>query len=262
MARRGAVWDGLIALAVLVEMQVELSFVDAPRRDLLIARVAVLGLAAAVFVRRRLPVLAAALALGAVIGLESRGHVVSGNLAGPFFALLFVSHSIGAHAEGRTLWTAGATLLLGAVAAVRLDNPPGGLDDIFFATTVLTGGPLLLGRLVRARISLNRALHEKAVAAERDRKARAAGAVSEERARIAGELHEHVSSALATMIGQAGAAERLVRDNPTSPSGRSRRSRRRAATRWRRYGSCSACSAATTRSWRWRRSRRSPTSAT
>jgi signal transduction histidine kinase len=214
MARRAALWDGLIALAVLVEMQVELSFVDAPRRDLLIARVAVLGLAAAVFVRRRLPVLAAALALGAIIGLESPGHAVSGNLAGPFFALLFVSYSIGAHAEGRTLWAAGATLLLGAVAAVRLDNPPGGLDDMFFATTVLTGGPLLLGRLVRARIRLNRALHEKAVAAERDRDARAAGAVSEERARIAGELHQHVSSALATMIGQAGSAERLVRDKP------------------------------------------------
>src|SRR6185437_4855510 len=192
MARRAAAWDVLIAAAIGVEMQIELSFVDAPRRDVLIARVAALGLAGAVLVRRRLPVLAAALALGAVIAIESRGGAVSDNLAGPFFALLFISYSIGAHAEGRMLWAAGATLLLGAIVAVRLDNPPGGVDDMFFATTVLTGGPLLLGRLVRARIRLNRALHEKAMGAERDREARAAGAVADERARIAAELHEHV----------------------------------------------------------------------
>jgi signal transduction histidine kinase len=214
MGRRGAAWDVLIALAIGVEMQAELFFVDAPRREVLVARLAVLVIAAAVLVRRRLPVLAAALALAGVIGLESRGDDLSDGLAGPFFALLFVSYSIGAYAEGRTLWAAVATMLGGAVAAVRLDNPPGGFDDIFFATTVLTGGPILLGRLVRARVRLNRALHEKAIAVERDREARAAGAVAEERARIAGELHGHVSAALASMIGQAGAAERLVRDKP------------------------------------------------
>jgi signal transduction histidine kinase len=97
---------------------------------------------------------------------------------------------------------------------VLLDSPPGGLDDIFFATTLLTGGPMLLGRLVRARVALNRALHEKAAAVERDREARAAEAVADERARIAGELHHLVSAALASMVGQAGAAEQLVRSKP------------------------------------------------
>jgi signal transduction histidine kinase len=214
MARRPTARDVLLALAVGVEMQVELLFVDAPRRDLLIARIAVLGLAGAVLVRRTVPILAAALALAAIIGLESRGDALSGNLAGPFFALLLVSYSIGAHAEGRELVVATSTLILGAVVAVRLDKPPGGWDDIFFATTVLTGGPLLLGRLVQARVRLNRALHEKALAVEHDRAARAAGAVADERARIAGDLHSHVSSALVSMIGQAGAAERLVRAKP------------------------------------------------
>ena len=51
----------LIALAVGVEMQAELFFVDAPQRDLLIARLAFLALAGAVLIRRRAPVLAAAL---------------------------------------------------------------------------------------------------------------------------------------------------------------------------------------------------------
>jgi signal transduction histidine kinase len=188
--------------------------VDGSRSDLLVARAAVLGLAGALLFRRRLPVLAVALVIAGIAALESRGDRVSGNLIAPFFVLLFVSYSAGAHTEGRELLAAAIVLLGGAVIAVRLDEPPGGVDDMFFATTILTGGPLLIGRLVRARVGLNRALHEKALAVERDRATRAAQAVVAERARIAGELHELVSSALASMVGQAGAAERLVRAKP------------------------------------------------
>ena len=214
MGRRPPARDVLIALAVGVEMQAELFTVDGPQHDVLIARLAVLLLALAVLFRRSIPVLAAALALVGVALLESRGHDVSGNLTGPFFALLFVAFSIGANAEGRELVVAAGTLLAGSVVVVRLDDPPGGWDDIFFALTILTSGPLLVGRLVRARSRLNTALHEKALAAEHDRVARAAGAVAEERARIAGELHHLVSDALESMVGQAGAAERLARSKP------------------------------------------------
>jgi signal transduction histidine kinase len=214
MARRAAVTDVLLALALGLEMQLELLFVDAPRRDVLIGRVAVLALAGALLVRRRVPVLAAVLGLAGIILLESRGNEVSDDLAGPFFSLLFVSYSIGAYAEGRQLAAAATVLLGGVVVAIRLDDPPGGWDDLFFGLTVITGGPLLMGRLVNSRARLNRALHEKALAVEEDRAARAAGAVAEERARIAGELHHLVSAALASMVGQAGAAEQLVRDKP------------------------------------------------
>jgi signal transduction histidine kinase len=159
-------------------------------------------------------VLAAALTVVAVTMIESRGDDLGSQLVGPFFVLLFVSYSVGAHAEGRELIAGAAVLIGGGAIAVRLDNPPGGADDLFFAATILTGGPLLVGRLVRARMRLNRALHEKAAAVERDRAARAADAVVEERARIAGELHHLVSDALVSMIGQAGAAEQLVRAKP------------------------------------------------
>jgi hypothetical protein len=54
-------FDLLLALAVAIEMQVEISLADAPRSDVLVGRGALLGLAAAVAVRRRQPVLAAAL---------------------------------------------------------------------------------------------------------------------------------------------------------------------------------------------------------
>jgi signal transduction histidine kinase len=214
MGRRPPASDVLIALAVAVETQAELFTVDGPPHDVLIARLAVLLLAVAVLFRRSIPVLAAALAPAGVALLESRGDSVSGSLAGPFFALLLVAFSIGANAEGRELVLAAGTLLIGVVVAVRVHDPPGGWDDIFFALTILTSGPLLVGRLVRARSRLNTALHEKALAAEHDRAARAAGAVAEERARIAGELHHLVSDALESMVGQAGAAERLASSKP------------------------------------------------
>ena len=214
MARRPASTDVLIALAVGVEMQVELLFVDAPRRDLLIARLAFLTLASAVLVRRRATVIAAALAVGTIGVVGALGTDVNNDLVGPFFVMLFVSYSIGAHAEGRMLLASAAVLVGGSVVAVRVSDPPGGADDIFFGLTILAGGPLLLGRLVRARVQLNEALHEKAAALERDRADRAADAVVQERTRIAGELHHMVSAALKSMVGQAGAAERLVRAKP------------------------------------------------
>ena len=52
MGRRLASRDVLIALAVGVEMQVEIFTVDAAQRDLLIARAAVLVMALALLVRR------------------------------------------------------------------------------------------------------------------------------------------------------------------------------------------------------------------
>ena len=147
MARRPSRADVLIALAVGLEMQLELLVVDAPRRDELIVRAGVLGLAVAVLVRRRIPVLAAALTVVAVTVIESRGDDLSSQLFGPFFVMVFVAYSVGAHSDGRELVAGAAVLIGGSMIAVRLDEPPGGADDVFFATTILTGGPLLLGRL-------------------------------------------------------------------------------------------------------------------
>ena len=214
MARRPAARDALIALVLGVVMQAELLLIDVHGGDLLKARAAALGLAGALLVRSRVPVVAAAVGIVAITVIESLGDDVTEDLASPFFVMLFLSYSIGAHTEGRELLTGVLVLIGGCVFAVRLDNPPGGADDLFFALTIVVGGPLLLGRLVRARVRLNAALHAKAEATERDRAARAAAAVADERARIAGELHHHVSAALTSMVGQAGAAEQLVRSKP------------------------------------------------
>ena len=75
-------------------------------------------------------------------------------------------------------------------------------------------GPALLGRVLRNRSQLNRTLREKARGLERDRAIRAAAAASEERTRIAGELHDVVAHALSAMVVQASGARRLAERDP------------------------------------------------
>jgi signal transduction histidine kinase len=214
MARRPAATDGLLALIFGAAMQVEVSFVDAPTADLLAARASLLVLAVALAFRRIAPVICMAVGIVVTIVLERLDQNVDENLVATFFATLILAYSIGAHAEGRRLWAGVAVLVVGCLAAMLLDRPPGGADDLLFLATIIIAGPVLLGRLVRSRVRLNQALEEKAAALEQDRAARAADAVTGERERIAGELHHVVSEALASMVGQAGTAEELSRARP------------------------------------------------
>ena len=203
--------DLLLAVAAGIEMQVELLFVGGAGGELLLARALVLALAVAVALHRRAPLIAVALAAVVFVGIETLSNGVADELVMPFFALLLIAYSVGAYTDGWRLG-AGVAMLLGAgVVAIRLDDPPGGADDFLFLATILVGGPVLLGRLVHDRAQLGRALRAKTAALEADRAARSAAAVSEERARIAGELHEMVSTALASMVDRSDDAERLAR---------------------------------------------------
>jgi signal transduction histidine kinase len=202
--------DLLLALAAGVALQVELFFADGPAGELLLARADAVLLAVAIGLRRRAPVAAVAVMVVAVVTIE-RVSVADG-LGGPFFALLIVMYSLGANTDGRRLALGVALVLAGGALAIALDG--GGPGDVLFLSTIMVGGPVLLGRLVRDRSRLGRALRAKAAALEAERAARSAAAVSEERARIAGELHEMVSTALAAMVERSETAERLARSDP------------------------------------------------
>src|SRR4051812_14832515 len=195
MARRPAATDGLLALVLGVEMQVELLFADAPTQDLWIARGVLLVLALGLAVRRRAPVLGAVIGVGVAMGLERLDPSVTEHAVGPFFGMLILSFSVGAFTHGRRLVAGVAVLVVGSSVSIRLQEPPGGAGDLLFAMTIIVGGPVLLGRLMQSRASLSQALQAKAAAAEEERDARAAGAVADERARIAGDLHQLVNGA-------------------------------------------------------------------
>ncbi len=207
--RSGGRADLLLAVAAGIEMQLELLLADGPTGSLLAARGLVLVLAAGLALRRRAPLVAVALAGVVFVAFERLPDGVADDLVVSFFALLFIAYSLGAHTDGRRLALGVALLLAAGSLAIGLDG--GGPDDVLFLATIIVGGPVLLGRLVSDRARLGRALREKADALEDDR---ADAAVSEERARIAAELHRMVSSALASMIDASDAAERHARSDP------------------------------------------------
>ena len=124
MPRQPSRMDALLALVMGAEMQIELLFLDAPGDDLLIAHAALLVLAGALLVRRSAPVVAAAVGLGVLVVLERIGGPVDSDLVGPFFVMLAICFSVGAHTEGRELAAGIAVLVVGTVVAIRLDRPP------------------------------------------------------------------------------------------------------------------------------------------
>ena len=79
---------------------------------------------------------------------------------------------------------------------------------------MIAGGPILLGRVIANRSRLNAALRREGRAPAPRPRRQAEQAAAEERARIAGELHDVVAHAMSAMVVQAGGARRLADKNP------------------------------------------------
>src|SRR4051794_6938836 len=71
-------------------------------------------------------------------------------------------------------------------------------------------------RAVRSRAALNRDLAERARALETEREERVARGTAQERARIAGEMHDVVAPGVSSMVVQAAAPRRLAPPDPAS----------------------------------------------
>jgi signal transduction histidine kinase len=201
--------DAALAVLLLVETVVETSFAD----DSWAARLAVLGpalvVAAGLVLRRREPVGAAALAAVGIAATSLLRPEVRDTLEGLFFAWLFVTYSMAIREDGRRL-VAGIVLAeAGMLAAVALDDAVS-IGDLAFGSVIFVLAPVFAGRMLRGRIQLERALAEKAEQVDRERARRTDEVATDERARIAGELHDVVAHALGAMTIQAAAARRLA----------------------------------------------------
>src|SRR5215218_1337780 len=170
--------------------------------------------AVAVALRRRVPVLAVAIGWSAMLAADQVGPDLVDNVAGPYFANMFVTFTAGYVLEGRRLWTAAAIASAISLLSTVADDYANEAGDFVFAVGLGVGGPLLLGQLLRNRTRLNQALHDKAVRVEGERARETEAAALEERTRIAGELHDVVAHALSAMTVQAGAARRLAEREP------------------------------------------------
>ncbi len=101
-----------------------------------------------------------------------------------------------------------------SLVATTPSDEDAALSSGVFTAVISVGAPVLIGRLLRGRAALNRALRERASQLEHHREDAAGRAVVDERARIAGELHDVVAHALSAMTVQATGARRLTLSRP------------------------------------------------
>ncbi len=188
---------------------------DATTGTKLLAHALLLAFAAAIAVRRRAPLPSIAVTY-VVFVVAIADPALSEGLFGPYFAVILMNYSLGANTDGRALVAGVALAAIGIYLAFRLDQLQESLGDWLFGATIMHGGPVLAGRLLRSRSLLNRALREKAGRLERDRAAAAEKAAQDERARIAAELDDVVAHALGAMVVQGAAARRLTRADPAA----------------------------------------------
>jgi signal transduction histidine kinase len=110
----------------------------------------------------------------------------------------------------RTQATAGLGFGIGVTAIVAHNDPRGGAGNFVF-TGIVFSIAWTIGFLVGRKFHEADEARERAIRAEREREERARVAVSDERARIARELHDVVGHSVSVMTVQASAARRLLR---------------------------------------------------
>jgi signal transduction histidine kinase len=170
----------------------------------------VLAVTVPLLLRRRFPVPVLAVCAGAIVW---RAFTATGgdNGAQPFPSLLVVTFSLALHV--RTWWISAPLGVVPAVLMLLLIGTGYFGDQLAAAPVVMlsffVGGAWLAGRLVRR--AADRAEAEQARA-----QVLAHEAVTEERARIARELHDVVAHAVSIVVVQAGAAESLIEKDPAA----------------------------------------------
>lgn len=164
--------------------------------------------------RRRAPattllIAAASLAAASVLVRHSQGGVP----VEVFIAMLVAFYSVGAHCDDRRAPVAGA-FALAAIAAVDLARPGffNGSGSPRPAAWLAFAIAWLVGRDMRRRRGQVADLESRAERLEREREEKAQLAVSEERARIARELHDIVAHGVSVIVAQARAGPHLAHD--------------------------------------------------
>jgi signal transduction histidine kinase len=207
--------DLLLAAAFLVEASVELTVLvpDGAPHQWAAALLIVIS-AFCLAIRRRWPIVAALVGVPIQIVAESLGNAYVDNLVTPFFVILLVLYGIGRHLDGRIVPVLGVYSLVCMLIAQKINGADDTLADFIVTAVLIVGAPIMIGRVLRHRARLNRALVEKTRRLERERAESAVTAAEEERTRIAGELHDVVAHALSAMVVQASGARRLAERNP------------------------------------------------
>jgi len=142
--------------------------------------------------------------------------------SGGAYGVVVAFYTVAAHEPRRRAMVAAAItagcVLLSFAAYAAFDSISG-----WTATLGLTyasfGLAWLIGDNLRVRRAYTRQLEERAAELEHEREEKAAQAVTEERARIARELHDVVAHYVSVMVVQAAAARRVADKDPAAARG-------------------------------------------
>lgn len=206
-ARLDALTAALLVVVALIELPLE-SLGDHPA----VTYAAAIAICAALAFRRRATFWVVAFQATVVVLQDIAGGHAADSAFAPFLALMVAMFTLAARSSTREL-IAGTALM-----AIAVGVTAGGADDVggtlVFGVLFAVAFPVAVGLSYGARTRLTQRLRERATELELDRERRASDAVSAERRRIAGELHDVVTHSVSVMVVQAAAARRLV---PTDP---------------------------------------------
>ena len=169
--------------------------------------------------RRRNPIRILWITGAAIIFYSMLGYpvVTSGSL-GVFVAFYTVAaNESRRRATVAALATAGGVLI--SFAAYAAVGSMQGWQGELTNTYLTYGLAWLIGDNLRVRRAYTRQLESRAVELEREREEKADQAVTEERARIARELHDVVAHYVSVMVVQAAGARRVVDKDPAAAKG-------------------------------------------
>jgi signal transduction histidine kinase len=206
--------DLLLAVLVLVDTQIEAALLDVSGTTALAAHLIGIAAALVVLFHRRYTWAAFIGAQLLFIAGQATDDVITEGLVVPLFVFIFMNVSAAAQISGRAFWLVPAIAALGSTIALALDSYPDDPSSILWTLIFFAGATSAGGRLLDSRVRLSRALREKAELAASEEAARAENAMLDERARIAGELHDIIAHALSGMVVQGAAARRLVDTDP------------------------------------------------
>jgi signal transduction histidine kinase len=196
--------DAVLAVLLTLLAQVELLLADVVEGPRAFQSLSFMAMTAAVAWRRSFPFGAAVVAAA---GLAVQTVAGDAEVVGGFLALAVVTYSVASYAP-LVPASVGGVLILAAVFLYPF------LDDVNFADEVGNGAIFIgtwgLGRLIRARQL--RALHAQVQLeiAEREHEDRLRTILTEERTRIARELHDIVAHGVSLMVLQSGAARQTI----------------------------------------------------
>lgn len=201
-------WDGVLDVALLVAVVVRGALLV---RDGRVAEVVVLAAVAVVLALRRrhlrvaTGVVCVLSVVAAALGADPTVYAVL------TCAALF---SAAMHVRGRSVPALAVVVLVVQSLTIAAAGDGATLLVSFLTVTTWTALALVLGSAVRANLDYVLALEHEAAAVRAARASETARHITDERLRIARDLHDAVAHSIAAINVQAGAAERHLRADP------------------------------------------------